>query len=180
MHPYLKGHDVHIGRLHVAPFATLMERAVDIEESLKAPFSVFIHGDFNLDNIIFNPEKNMLHFVDVHRSRDMDYVQDVSVFLASSFRLPVFVPGIRRNLELMSLHFLRFVRDFARRYNDATFEARLALGLVRSFVTSTRYELNRAFAQTMHQRAIFLLCKLLNHRDRDWPSFQVPDSVIVY
>jgi len=164
----------------VHPFAELLERAGPIDRALSAPFSVFIHGDFNLDNIIYNPEGNALHFVDVHRSCEMDYVQDVSVFLVSSFRLPVFVPRIRKSLEAVSLAFLGFVRDFAREQDDGTFEARLALGLIRSFTTSTRFELNRDFAQTMHQRAILLLTKLVAHDGRPWDSFRVPDGVLVY
>jgi len=180
LHPYLEGCDLRIGSLRVHPFAELLERAGPIDRALSAPFSVFIHGDFNLDNIIYNPEGNALHFVDVHRSCEMDYVQDVSVFLVSSFRLPVFVPRIRKSLEAVSLAFLGFVRDFAREQDDGTFEARLALGLIRSFTTSTRFELNRDFAQTMHQRAILLLTKLVAHDGRPWDSFRVPDGVLVY
>jgi len=180
VHPYLNGRHVSIGSMHAPSFKELLGEAEEIGRSLDAPFSVLIHGDFNVDNIIYNHEADTLHFVDVHRSRDMDFVQDVSVFLVSNFRQPVFVTRIRAKLEIVSLEFLRFVRAFAAEQNDGTFDARLALGLARSFVTSTRFELNRDFTTAMYHRAILLLNKLVSHRGRPWEQFRVPDDVLLY
>lgn len=180
MHPELRCERLRIGDLSVPTFAKLLTQATELDEALPAPFTTFIHGDFNLDNIIYNAENDKLHLVDVHRSRDSDYVQDVSVFLVSAFRLPVLTPILRRRLEVASLDFLRFARGFAREHNDATFEARLALGLVRSFVTSTRFEFNRRFARAMHVRAVLLLRELWQHRGRPWVEFAVPDKTFLY
>ena len=166
--------------MRVPAFATLLQQAETLDAELPSPFSVFIHGDFNLDNIIYNPKTDTIHFVDVQRSRQMDYAQDVSVFLVSSFRMPVFEPATRNRLEQVALAFLRFARDFAARQGDTTFEARLALGLVRSFTTSTRFELNRRFARTMQQRAALLLHMLLEARPASWTEFHVPDNILVY
>lgn len=180
LHPALEGDSIHIGNLRVRSFSELLSDAVAFEHELPAPFSVFIHGDFNIDNIIFNSAADRLHFVDTHRSRQMDYVQDVSVFLVSNFRLPVFIPKMRTMLEAVTLRWLDFARRFAAQNNDDTFEARLALGLVRSFTTSTRFELNRRFARRMHQRAILLLNKLVAHHGQPWQNFKVPDGVLLY
>lgn len=180
LHPEFRTRAVQVGTKRVPSFEERLVEAAELDTQLQAPFSVFIHGDFNLDNIIYNVERDTLHFVDVQRSRDMDYVQDVSVLLVSAFRLPVFVARTRRALETLALGFLQFARDFARRNDDTTFEARLALGLVRSFSTSTRFELNRRFARNMHQRALLLLNRLVEHRRDDYASFRVPDSVLVY
>jgi aminoglycoside phosphotransferase (APT) family kinase protein len=183
LHPELKAREVQIGTLRVASFQERLREVADIDENLAAPFSVFIHGDCNLDNIIYNPERDSVHLVDVQRSRDMDYVQDVSVFVVSAFRLPVMALPTRSRLERLTRQFLQFARDFARQNDDRSFEARLALGLVRSFATSTRFELNRRFARDMHQRAVLLLTKLAQHRlenPEDWSDFRVPDSVVTY
>ncbi len=180
VHPTLQADGVQVGTLRIPSFAELIRLVADIDASLDAPYSVFIHGDFNLDNIIYNGEAGTLHFVDVHRSRDMDVVQDVSVFLVSAFRLPVFVPRVRRGLEAICSRFLRFARGFARTHGDTTFDARLALGLVRSLITSTRFELNRQFAATMQQRAVWLMQRLLRHRGRPWSEFWIPEGILVY
>ncbi len=182
LHPELKSREVHVGPLRVPSFNERLSEAADFDAELAAPFSVFIHGDFNLDNVIYNLETESVHFVDVQRSRDMDYVQDVSVFLVSNFRLPVLSGAGRRRLVKVALAFLDFARRFAVQNDDRTFEARLALGMVRSFATSTRFELNRRFARSMHQRAVLLLSRLLEHRaaGKPWDAFRVPDTVLVY
>ncbi len=180
LHPHLAAKELRVGSLHVPSFAQRLDMAADADAELAAPFSVFIHGDFNIDNIIYNRDADTLHFVDVHRSCEMDYVQDASVFLVSIFRRPVFVPRIRVNLEAVSHAFLRFLRSFAAEEGDATFEARLALGLIRSFATSTRFELNRRFAKRMQARAELLLDRLLAHKGRPWDAFRMPDGVLVY
>jgi phosphate uptake regulator len=182
LHPEFREREIRIGHRRVPAFGERLEQAERFDAELAAPFSVFIHGDFNLDNILFEREKGSVHYVDVQRSRAMDYVQDVSVFLVSAFRLPVFIARTRLRLEEFALRFLGFVRDFASRHGDETFEARLALGLVRSFATSTRFELNRSFARRMQQRAVLLLERLDEHAagTSDWRSFRVPDGVLLY
>jgi phosphate uptake regulator len=180
LHPELRDRDITLGTLRVPAFGERLAQLAELDVQMDAPFSVFIHGDFNLDNIIYDPGRDSVHYVDVQRSRDMDYVQDASVFCVSAFRLPVLVAATRRKLERLSLGFLGFARDFAARNDDTTFEVRLALGLVRSFVTSTRFELNRRFARNMHQRAT-LLMRLLGEAQPDgFAKFRVPDSILHY
>lgn len=180
LHSFIEDENISIGELNVPSREQLLEAAAGVDAETDAPFSVFIHGDFNLDNIIYNRESDTLHLVDVYRSRDMDYVQDVSVFLVSCYRLPVFEHDIRRNLESLSTGFLKFVRTFSKELGDKTFETRLALGLVRSFITSMRFELNRGFARSMYDRAILLLTTLIDHKGKPWESFDIPDGVLAY
>ena len=180
VHPQFRDRGAAIDSAAGMPFNELLRRAAAIDKSLPAPFTVFIHGDFNLDNILYDRRQNTLHFVDVHRSRDLDYVQDVSVFLVSDFRLPVFTTQTRTMLAAVAERFLGFARRFATRNGDTSFEARLALGLARSFITSTRFEFNRRFAETMHERAIQLLSALLAHDGKPWDRFRVPNSILVY
>jgi len=180
VYPELRVTDYQLGSVCVPTFSVLLERATGIDEQLSAPFSVFIHGDLNLDNIIYNAKLKTLHLIDVHRSRDFDYVQDVSVFLTSAFRMPVFASRARRSIESAALRFLKFARTFAADQGDQKFEARLALGLVRSMTTSMRFEMNRRFAHAMSHRASLLLNSLLNHQGKPWPAYRVADSVLLY
>lgn len=179
VHPDFAGRQRHIGSLRLPGFEDLLRENLDLDDRLPAPFSVFGHGDFNLDNIIFEPGSGDIHFIDLHRSATMDYAQDISVLIVSNFRTPVFEENIRKRLGRVMLSIYHFAREFARQQNDPTFEARLALGLVRSFMTSTRFELHQPFAEQMFQRARFLLERLAAHREHGWDTFTLPEEALV-
>jgi len=149
-----------------------------IEKDLAAPFSVLIHGDFNVNNLVYNHQTQRLHYLDVHRSRPSDYVQDVSVFLVSNYRMPVFESHLRARIHWIMGEFLAFARTFAQSSGDTAFEARMALALARSLFTSTRFELNPAFSRGMCQRAHYLLERVAEHRGRPWRDFVLPEQVL--
>ena len=91
IHPEFRQDDCHIcGKSIVPSFGELLKQAHHLEAGIRAPFSVYIHGDFNVDNIIYDPLEKKINFIDLHRSRYMDYVQDVSVFMVSNYRLQIF------------------------------------------------------------------------------------------
>jgi hypothetical protein len=73
--------------------------------------------------------------------------------------------------------FYNFSRQFAERNGDLTFDARLALGVSRSFITSTRFIMKEDFAKEMYLRGIYLLDKLLDHEGKPWTSFRMPGDV---
>lgn len=178
VHPEYKAAGDQIGSVAAPSLEDLIARALPFEEHLMAPFSVMIHGDLNVDNILFSPESQRVHFIDLHRSTDSDYVQDVAVFMISNYRMPVHDSLYRGRLNWMINEFYRFAADYARRNNDTTFEARLTLGLVRSFVSSTRFELQEEFANSMYLRARFLLEKMLAHDGRPWNEFSLPQQAL--
>lgn len=180
VHPRLRTPPGFIGEMAVPSFEELLDRAQKVEESLPAPFSVLIHGDMNLNNIIYNPVRERVHFIDLHRSQETDYVQDISVLLVSAFRMPVFAAPIRRRLNRAALRFFEFTSRFARESGDETMEARMALALSRSYCTSTRFELNLKFAKKMHQRSIYILEKLLAHAPGDLTGFRLPREVLIH
>ncbi|MCK5648364.1 MAG: phosphotransferase, partial [Gammaproteobacteria bacterium] len=142
-------------------FETLIKQAGKIEKKLSAPFSVYIHGDFNLDNIIYEPEQKRINYIDLHRSRYMDYVQDVSVLMVSSYRMQIFDTEVRQRILNFAYNFYCCTRQFAKKNNDKTFELRLALGLARSFVTSTRFILDKTLARSMFYRARYIIERVL-------------------
>ena len=158
----------------IPSFDSLAATAAEIETGLQAPFSVYIHGDFNVDNILYDPDSGQLRYVDLHRSRYMDYVQDVSVFMVSNYRLQVLDPVIRRRIAGVINRFYRIAAEFAARNDDSTFELRLALGLVRSLATSTRFILDRKLARGMFLRARYLLEQIVRLERGAGHDYRVP------
>lgn len=158
----------------IESFDSLAETAAAIEAGLQAPFSVYIHGDFNIDNIIYDAGSRQLRYVDLHRSRYMDYVQDVSVFMVSNYRLQVLDPMIRLRIAGVICSFYDIAAGFARKNDDRTFELRLAFGLVRSLATSTRFILDRNLASGMFMRARYLLGHIVRMQPGDYKNYRVP------
>jgi len=157
VHPEFRAEPSRIGALALDGFDDLVDRAAARETDLAAPFSVHIHGDFNLDNVIFDAAQGKVHFIDLHRSRFMDYVQDVSVFMVSNYRLQVHDAETRRRVAQVACAMHRMAAKFARSQGDKGFEYRLALGLARSFASSTRFVFDKSHARRMMVRARFLL-----------------------
>jgi len=182
MHPSFRHQAMEFTGVSVASFDDLLERAKTLESGFQAPFTVFIHGDFNINNIVYNHEEQRIHYIDLHRSKDTDYVQDLSVFLVSNFRMPVLDSLLRLRLNRVMRQFLAFGREFAAENGDETFEVRLALGLVRSFITSIRFEFNHRFAKEMFLRGVYLMRALLRFQDsgRPWREFVLPADVLIY
>ncbi len=180
LHPTLNRERMELAGVAVLSLPELLTAASEAEKGLEAPFSVFLHGDFNLNNIVYDHTAQRIHYIDLHRSKEGDYVQDASVFLASNFRLPVLEVKLRASLELVMRRFLRFCRGFAAEQGDATFEARLTLGLARALATSARFEMNRLFAEALFSRGVYLLERIAAHAGRPWERFVFPDAVLVY
>jgi aminoglycoside phosphotransferase (APT) family kinase protein len=174
IHPEFRQGGSAICGLEVPSFDSMVETARAYEKSLKAPFSVYIHGDFNVDNIIYDPVEQRINFIDLHRSRYMDYVQDVSVFMVSNYRLQILDAPLRRRIMLLARDFYSIARRYADKAGDKTFEIRLALGLARSFATSTRFILDKSLARSMFLRARYLLEQVLATEPKQAGNFKVP------
>lgn len=157
IHPEFQTGDSQICGLTIPAFDSLLDRAAKLETRLPPPFSVYIHGDFNVDNIIYDPEEQRINFIDLHRSRYLDYVQDVSVFMVSNYRLQILDAPRRQRILALALDFYQLASRFARKQDDHSFELRLALGLARSFATSTRFILDKSLARSMFHRARYLI-----------------------
>lgn len=180
VHPQFKTEKSLIGDIEIPAFEDMILQANEIDKKLKSPFSVLIHGDLNNDNIIYNENKNQIHFIDVHRSAYKDYVQDISVFIVSNFRMPIFAKNIRKKINWIILEIHKFAGNFAKENNDNTYELRLSLGLIRSFITSTRFELHEEFANLMHMKGIYILEKLLSYSEENWQDFRLSEDVLLF
>jgi phosphate uptake regulator len=180
VHPKLMRPEKEINSLRVPSASQLIKGCMDIENDYPAPFSVFIHGDFNINNIIYNHPDQRIHYIDLHRSQHADYIQDVSVFLVSNFRLPAFDRQSRLRINETIQSFYRFVRGFAMAQGDTTFDVRLTLGVARSFYTSTRFELNREFAHAMYNRSLYLMERLTEQSPQSLAEFSFPLEILNY
>ncbi|QEP44814.1 hypothetical protein D5085_17740 [Ectothiorhodospiraceae bacterium BW-2] len=174
IHPHFQNGSVTIGGSRLRSFEQLLQRAEEVEQQLIAPFSVYIHGDFNVDNVIFDPNEKRINFIDLHRSCYMDYVQDIAVFMVSNYRLRILDQQVRQRIMLLCRRFYQNRRQFALKQRDKSFDARLALGLVRSFATSTRFILDQTLAEEMFYRSHYLLEQLLAATPQRLKKFRLP------
>jgi aminoglycoside phosphotransferase len=174
VHPEFRQGRRRICGVEVASFETLLQRATELEQRLAAPFSVYIHGDFNVDNVIYDPLERRINFIDLHRSCYSDYVQDISVFMVSNYRLQVLDRPLRRRICHVARRFHHFSAKQARKAGDKSFELRLALGLARSFATSTRFILDKSLARAMFLRSCYLLERVLESDPANADTFQLP------
>jgi len=174
LHPEFMHSDMRICATTVQSFDHLLKQAKSFEKKLKAPFSVYIHGDFNVDNIIYDPLEKKINFIDLHRSSYMDYVQDISVFMVSNYRLRVIDPVIRRRICNLVCSFYDFSAAYAKTRKDNNFDLRLALGLARSFATSTRFVVDKTLARAMWLRARYLLDSVLLTDPKQMHKYRVP------
>ncbi len=179
IHPKFRDARAGIGRIDVLPFADMVSRATELEAQLAPPFSVLTHGDFNIDNIIYDPDDGRVRLIDLHRSMLNDWVQDASVFLVSNYRMQIFEAPIRARINEVTRRFYAFLQEFAERNNDHTFGARMAFGLARSFATSTRFILDEEFAKALFLRSRYLLDRLLLCPPDRIPMFQVPQEILL-
>ena len=180
VHPELLTSGKRIGAAAIPSLENLLKCCEASKPLLQAPFSVLTHGDLNLNNIVYDFSDQRIRFIDLYRSAFSDYVQDVSVFLVSNFRIPAFEPLLRERLNWATAHFFHFAQEFAVTHGDHTFKARLALALARSFLTSTRFELDDTFARDMFLRGRYLLKHIAASDVTDWKSFTLPESILYY
>ncbi|MCO4786102.1 MAG: aminoglycoside phosphotransferase family protein [Marinomonas atlantica] len=138
-------------------FYDIVDRVEAKESRWPSPFSVLIHGDFNVDNLIYDDVEGRIYFIDLHRSTYYDYVQDISVLMVSIYRLQILEKNKRKVMMDCAKDIYKFAQRFAKRHNDDNFDLRLAAGLARSFATSTRFVLDKKLSTRMYLRSRYLL-----------------------
>lgn len=173
----LKGKGLRIGEAKQASLESLIKQAAKLEEKLSVPNAVYIHGDFNVDNILFDPEKEDINFIDLHRSDYFDYTQDLSVLIVSFYRLKNYDPKVRQRIRLTMEAIYDFGADYAEQNNDHDYAKRMALGLARSFISSTRFVLDKAHAKSMLLKGRYLLEQLINLPKKELQNYQLPKEL---
>ena len=136
----------------IPPLEEALNAVEELEPSFAPPFSVWLHGDLNANNIVYGNVDHRLKFIDIHRSEYGDYVQDLSVFLVGLERQPGLSPLARRQADTAARRVTRFASEFASHVGDDCFERRLNLGLGRSYLTSARVILHPGQAENLFRR----------------------------
>jgi phosphate uptake regulator len=137
--------------------SSLLDAVAQMEAYLAPPVSVRLHGDFNTNNVVYNPTADRVHYIDVHRSGPGDYLQDVGVLLVSNLRTPLHDARLRADLERVNGYVNDFAAEFARLVGDDHFEARLTVSQARSFITSSRLVADADFARDIYLQGVRLL-----------------------
>jgi phosphate uptake regulator len=126
------------------------------ESWLSPPFSIWLHGDLNANNIVIERETNNVLFIDVHRSQYGDYLQDVATLSVSALRrFPAgkVARSVRRTNEVL----FEVTARFAEENSDRNFRTRLRLARARSYITSARLEADYARAEHLFVEGLDLL-----------------------
>ena len=174
IHPEFRYSEQELCGVSMPSFNQLVMKAAQKEKKIRSPFSVYIHGDFNLDNIIYDARARKINFIDLHRSCYSDYIQDISVFMVSNYRLQILDAPMRRRIMAVAIEFYERTRRTAKKNQDETFELRLSLALARSFATSTRFILDKSLSRRMFLRARYLLNHVLHNEPAEGKSYRLP------
>lgn len=135
----------------------LLVRAEALEPDLAPPVSVWLHGDFNANNVLYHEPTGQVKFIDVHRSRLGDFLQDISVFVLSMERRPGLPAALRSDVAAINEQVEGFARRFAAEYGDNAFERRWHLSLARSSITSSRVVTDRTHAERLLRQGLSML-----------------------
>lgn len=180
LYPDLLDFNGFLGKLRFKSVEELLGEAGVYERGLAAPFSVRIHGDFNLSNIMRDEADGRIRLIDLHRSRRADYVQDLSVLILSILRLPPAAREDRDRLAEAAAQVKRFALSFAAAEGDPDCEARLAFGLARSYLTSARFEPRRSAAARFigYGRRLLSGLTAFGRSGRPWAEFKLDKNII--
>lgn len=130
------------------------------EPALAPPFSVWVHGDLNANNAVYDAASRQVVFIDVHRSRYGDYAGDVGVFLTSTFRqFPK--KKVARTLGVVNDVLVETVADFAHKNRDHAFQDRLRAARARALITSARLTDDAERAEALFGEGLRHLKKVL-------------------
>lgn len=176
LHPDLFQAHHNLAGWHRPGLEELAESIEASEHLWQSPCSVLTHGDFNLDNILFDRSSRQVFFIDLHRSGYHDWVQDLSTLMISIYRLPNNVKHTETTYFRLQLaqYIYAAGRRFAKRHSDKHFDARLACGLARGFATSTRFIADSKKARDMVLRSRYLLETLTSLNQRKIAHYRVP------
>lgn len=180
LYPDIIHFDGLVGFLEIKSLAFLLDEARRLERDLPAPFTVRVHGDFNLSNVMRDDHSGAFRLIDLYRSRLSDYLQDLSVMILSILRLPLSGSASREFLSASAVQVWDFAQRFAAANNDPTAEARLSFGLARSFLTSARFEPRRSVAARFLGYSRYIWTRLVEygHTDRPWSDFKLDKRVL--
>ncbi|MBN1368435.1 MAG: phosphotransferase [Dehalococcoidales bacterium] len=138
----------------------LLSKLKQTEHLLAPAFSVWLHGDYNVNNIVY--DNGQIKFIDVHRSHYGDYLSDIGVFFISTIRPPDLSERVRLDMEKVRLIILEAITGFKESALDENRTQRLEVSLARSYITSPRIIMDKNYAARLFENGIELLKAVVN------------------
>lgn len=157
----LRSEELNIFGIRAIGLEELLKRAQSLETKVSPPFEVWIHGDFNTNNIFYDQRFDNIKFIDVHRSGFGDYLQDIAVMIASNLRNPVLMSYLPEDAEYINASLISFYKHFAIVSGDNYAEMRFMLALARALITSSRIVDNLKLARYLFLFGVFYLEKFV-------------------
>lgn len=154
MHPYLEYYAINEN------IDSLLKKTRELGASLRPSFSVWLHGDFNVNNIIYHEGRTK--FIDVHRSNYGDYLCDIGVFIVSTIRHAPRCGRVTKDMERIGEMVRVYIDSFAKEHDDHTWQSRLQLSLARSYITSARVIIDEKQARSLFETGLSLLKQEVN------------------
>ena len=113
---------------------------------------------------------NSIHFASHFRFGVIDLVRMRHVKWLFTIRRQII---FRKCNGICNYVIYKFAASYAKKNNDKSFDVRLALGLARSFITSTRFILDRTLAKNMFYRGVYLLESIQRYDSQDDKKFEL-------
>ncbi len=180
LHPEFKkvrARELRLGSQAFPSLKAMLAEAAEREATLTCPFSVLLHGDFNLNNLLVTTapkcdpptsggenEGRCVRAVDVGRTGYGDPAQDLSVLMVSCVRHPLAMQNVPGRARYFYSAIEKRGSELAMSLGDPNFKPRLKLGLARSYITSGRVVRDSEQARLLFLRGIRLLEEFLGVR----------------
>lgn len=177
VHPEFRASRQGIGELSIPTLEKLIARCARLEKKLPAPRAVPIHGDLNIDNVLYDPDSNTLTLIDLNRASQGDYLQDLAILMASFYRTPNYQRTIRRRIVTAMTRVHRFAHTVGPRLEDTAIDARLALGLARGLISSTRFIYEPWHAQRLFELGRVLLASVARCKAKTLSQYTLDEAL---
>lgn len=177
VHPEFKKGLQGIGEASVPTLEKLIERCERLEKKLAPVLAVPIHGDLNIDNVLYDPDSDTLTLIDLNRATQGDYIQDLAILMASFYRTPNYQRTVRRRIVNAMSRVHRFAHRVGPRLEDPAIDARLALGLARGLITSTRFVYEPWHAQRLLELGQVLLASMARLKPKELPRYTLDEAL---
>ncbi|WP_294945898.1 phosphotransferase [Sulfurivirga sp.] len=177
VHPEFRTTTLSLAGAELPGLDKLLKKARKVLQALPETCAVPLHGDLNLDNILYDPETDQITLVDLNRAGRGDYAQDLTTLMASAYRLPNYQRPVRQRIAraLTAIH--HFARQRGPKLNDTAVDARLALGFARGLITSTRFVYEPWHARRLFELGQLLLVQLSRLKPAQLSRYRLEESL---
>ncbi len=176
-HPTFSRPAFNISGQTITELPKLIQQAAQLEKKLPSVCTVPIHGDLNLDNILYDPGTKRITFVDLNRAGKGDYIQELSTLMVSLFRIPNYHPVLRARIAQGMQATYTFAHRIGSNLQDTAIDAHLAFGLARGMLTSTRFIFEPWHARQLFERGDLLLQQLTRLKPKYLNTFTLEEQL---